>query len=147
MPVSWPRSMAHGGSMRKIVLVLSLLALVGAACSKGSSAPASPSARAPSASPTVDCPDESTGTVFDITMQDNVFIPSCLTAASSQTLRLSNEGTNLHNFSIKGTVVDVDVPPGQVDNLESAGLPAGTYSFFCKYHQQTFGMEGTITVV
>jgi plastocyanin len=41
--------------------------------------------------------------------------------------------------------VDVDVQPGDVFNGESAGLAAGTYPFFCKYHRSV-GMTGTVVV-
>jgi plastocyanin len=83
--------------------------------------------------------------VFKLTQQNTSFHPSCVIAKSSQSISIQNKDAILHNFSITGTSVDVDVQPGHTFNGESAGLAAGTYSFFCKYHR-SFGMVGTVVV-
>jgi plastocyanin len=66
-------------------------------------------------------------------------------ARSEQSISITNEDSVLHNFSIEGTQVDVDIQPGTTFNGESAGLKPGTYPFFCKYHR-TRGMVGVIVV-
>jgi plastocyanin len=100
---------------------------------------------ATSASPSVTCTDESSGSVFNLTMENTSFHPPCVIAKSAQSIHIDNKDGTLHNFTITGTQVDVDVQGGQTFNGESAGLAPGTYSFFCKYHR-SLGMAGTIVV-
>jgi plastocyanin len=79
-------------------------------------------------------------------MKDFQFHPSCFKARSSQSIHIVNEDSALHNFSITGTGIDVDVAGGKDFNGESAGLDPGTYQFFCKYHKSS-GMVGEVTVL
>jgi plastocyanin len=98
--------------------------------------------------PTADCEDATVGGAnVRLRLEDNVFDPPCLVVLGGQNLRLVNEGANLHNFSVEETQVDVDVPTGTNENTEAIGqvVPAGTFTFFCKYHRE-LGMEGDITV-
>jgi plastocyanin len=82
-----------------------------------------------------------------ITMQDNRFDPASLTISVTQAIELSNEGTALHNLTIEGTPVDVDVQPGQSQTLSPPGdaIAPDSYRFFCEYHEAQ-GMEGTMEV-
>ena len=59
-----------------------------------------------------------------------------------------NEGHNLHNFTVVGTDISVDLEPGQSlvwprigDELEPA-----TYTIFCKYHLSV-AMTGKLIVI
>jgi plastocyanin len=49
---------------------------------------------------------------------------------------LKNEGRNLHNFTVVGTSISVDVAPGHRMTWSRLGdhLPPGSYTVFCKYH-------------
>jgi plastocyanin len=82
-----------------------------------------------------------------IAQRDNFFSPACLVVLGGQGLDIANRGANLHNFSIEGTQVDLDVPPGEVTRTEAIGgaVEPGTYTFFCKYHRSQ-GMEGELTI-
>lgn len=76
------------------------------------------------------------------------FDPTSLTIKAGQTVHLSvhNEGQAEHNFSLKEAKVNVDVPAGTDKDLTfTAPATAGTYTFFCEYHQSR-GMKGTIQV-
>ncbi len=129
-----------------------VIGLLAAACGGGGgSNQASPSASAsassspsPSGTP-ANCTDESKGAVFDLTMANTAFSPSCVVTKSAQSIHISNHDSFLHNFTIPGTQVDVDVQPGSDFNGESAGLAPGVYPFLCKYHKAQ-GMTGTIVV-
>lgn len=78
---------------------------------------------------------------------DNVFSPDCLIVLGGQSLKVQNRGTALHNFTVEGTQVDLDVRPGETNRTEAIGtaVEAGSYAFFCKYHR-SLGMEGEITI-
>jgi plastocyanin len=113
----------------------------------GTTSPLSPSPSDPFVS-SADCEDATVGGAnVTLRLEDNVFDPPCLIVLGGQNLRLVNEGANLHNFSVEETQVDVDVPTGTSQSIESIGgiVPAGTFTLFCKYHRD-LGMEGDITV-
>lgn len=80
-------------------------------------------------------------------LHDNEFVPACLTVLGGQGLKLTNHGSLLHNFSVEGSDVSIDVGPGETVRTEAIGgaVPAGTHVFFCEYHRAR-GMEGEITV-
>jgi len=83
--------------------------------------------------------------VLKLTQQNFAFHPSCVIAQSKQSISIANQDSVLHNFTIPGTQVDVDIQPGTTFNGESAGLSPGTYPFFCKFHKSR-GMVGVIVV-
>lgn len=126
-------------------LVAGIVAVVVAACSSGSTAtqspPPSPSAPAPATS------SASGGHVVTIDLEDYRFVPSTFSAPNNATIVLVNKGKTLHNFTITGSPVSVDVQPGQTVTLTPPPSPfaPGTYKFFCKYHQ-ALGMTGTLQV-
>ncbi len=88
------------------------------------------------------------GAVFQLTEDDFEFVPSTFAMRTDQSITIRNEGTTVHNFTIEGTVADVDTPAGEQTALEAIGGAAepGTYNLFCKYHRSQ-GMTGTIFVV
>jgi hypothetical protein len=63
-------------------------------------------------------------------------------------LIIKNYGLYLHNFTVQGTNIDVDVPPGGEVSWPRIGtiLPRGHYFAFCKYHVSA-GMAGEFDVV
>lgn len=142
---------------RLMVVCLVVLAL-GSACGskndQGSSSPSAPVATTPATTPPLvtsppttpaNCNDQTGQALFQLVMQNTSFSPSCVVAKSSQSIKIENKDGILHNFSITGTVIDVDLQPGQTFHGESAGLAPGTYPFFCKYHK-SLGMAGTVIV-
>ncbi len=51
-------------------------------------------------------------------------------------LVVRNEGFNLHNFTVVGTNISIDIPPGQQFRWAHIGghLKPGFYTVFCTYH-------------
>ncbi|MBI4261649.1 MAG: cupredoxin domain-containing protein [Actinobacteria bacterium] len=82
----------------------------------------------------------------EIVLVDNAFQPTAITAAAGQEVVLSNEGQALHNLTIEGTDVDVDVSAGATETEDVLeGLAPGSYDIVCKYHVAE-GMTGTLTI-
>lgn len=152
--------------MKRIVVAVAAIAVLSVACSSGED-PAlsgpdgeniSVATDAPDPTPTSDpgtaapgagsnCTDAaSAGGQADLEMQDFAFAPKCLQISASQGLRVHNEGEALHNWSVEGFGLDIDVEPGQENNTEATGLEAGNYTFFCKYHRDSHSMAGELRV-
>lgn len=87
------------------------------------------------------------GDETDVEVDDFYFSPTVMTgtAGATVTLKLENESSTLHNFSLTDQNIDMDVPASG-DITVSVTLPAsGTAVFFCKYHQGS-GMVGALQV-
>jgi hypothetical protein len=120
--------------------VLALSFLIVAGCSSG----------APAAVPfqkvrTV--PEPRTGP-FVISAIDNHFHDIHLNEhkeiAHGRPISVQSYGLHLHNFTLEGTNISVDIPPG--GRVLIGILPVGHYEAFCKYHVNT-GMRGRFDVV
>ncbi|MEZ4564128.1 MAG: cupredoxin domain-containing protein [Thermomicrobiales bacterium] len=83
-----------------------------------------------------------------IVSHDIYFEPKDITipANTDVTFILPNEGVTLHNFSIPDLGIDVDIAPGETQEVV-VNAPAGTYAFDCNVpgHKEA-GMVGTLTV-
>ncbi len=83
-----------------------------------------------------------------VVSHDIYFDPKEITipANTDVTFILPNEGVTLHNFSIPDLGVDVDIAPGETQEVV-VNAPAGTYAFDCNVpgHKEA-GMVGTLTV-
>jgi hypothetical protein len=60
---------------------------------------------------------------------------------------VKNEGANLHNFTVAGTSISVDLEPGTSLTWTRIGdhLKPGVYHVYCRYHVSV-GMVGTFFV-
>jgi hypothetical protein len=69
------------------------------------------------------------------------------TIAANRPFEVKNEGYNLHNFSVIGTSISIDIPPGGHFRWSHIGahLKPGTYQVVCTYHAY-LGMVGQFTV-
>jgi hypothetical protein len=67
--------------------------------------------------------------------------------ASRRPFVVKNEGHNLHNFTVVGTLISIDIPPGHQFRWAHIGdhLRPGFYQVFCKYHAY-LGMTGNFYV-
>jgi plastocyanin len=96
-----------------------------------------------------DCSEASAaeGAPVGVTMMDTFFEPPCIAVSSTQTITLTNAGNLEHNFTVADGDIDIDVEPGEDQSTDEIGtdLAAGTYRFFCKYHEAQ-GMVGTLVV-
>jgi plastocyanin len=105
--------------MKRLAIVLSAVALLGAACGGGGGE-----------------------TTDAVSMVDNEFQPSEFTAASD-TLSVTNDGQALHSFTVADAGIDQDVQPGESADIDLSGAQAGTHDLSCKYHPE---MTGSITI-
>jgi plastocyanin len=80
-----------------------------------------------------------------VTQANYSFTPSTFSVASGDTITVKNSTPSTpHTFTIDGENVDVTVSPATSQDVK-IDLPAGTYPFFCRFHQAS-GMTGTLTV-
>jgi plastocyanin len=129
--------------MRKsIVGLVALTALVGTACSSGGGGSSSSASGGGCTAATAT--DLTGDNPFTVTMKDLAFHPSCFSAKNNSTIKLENQDTVNHTFTIIGTGVDVLVPAGQTLTKPGANLAPATYQFHCTIHTQ---MTGTLIVV
>jgi plastocyanin len=87
--------------------------------------------------------DVSGMTSLEVEADNFYFKPTVLkgTAGQHLTIRIKNETSTEHNFTVASQNVDKDIEDGKEVTL-SVTLPStGTISFFCKYHK-TKGMAG-----
>ena len=139
---------------------LIVLALLLAACAEETAAPplsGSPTPEAtfaeetPSPEPPTEaeCVDATASGKAEVSIRlvDDEFVPACLTVLGGQGIKLANRGGSVHNFSVEGSDVDIDVPPGETVRTEpiAGAVEAGEHAFFCEYHRSR-GMEGQITI-
>jgi plastocyanin len=67
-----------------------------------------------------------------------------LTSGTSYRVEVTNDDSVEHNFTFAEASADQDVAGGENATVSFTAPAAGSYEFFCKYHQQ--GMRGTVTV-
>jgi cyclophilin family peptidyl-prolyl cis-trans isomerase/plastocyanin len=102
------------------------------------------------AAPTVSLPPTDQ-TIVELDAKDIAFVPTEITVDAEDlpvTIRMTNSGAALHNFTIDALNIDVDVNPGEtVDVVIPAGTAPGTYDFYCNVpgHKEA-GMVGTLVV-
>jgi plastocyanin len=144
--------------VRRTLLGIAMLALVGAAaCSKNTVTPSgsgsSPTAST-SSSPTTEpitkkgTKDVTSGVQFTLEADNDgttayYFDPTFLKAKPGEkiTVQLENKGSVEHNFSITALGINIDLAVG-AKVTKTFTLPAtGDVQFFCEYHH-AFGMRG-----
>jgi plastocyanin len=67
-----------------------------------------------------------------------------LTSGTSYRVEVTNDDSVQHNFTFAEASADQDVAGGENATVTFTAPAAGSYEFFCKFHQQ--GMRGTVTV-
>jgi plastocyanin len=67
--------------------------------------------------------------------------------SGSRPFVVKNEGSNLHNFTVVGTNISIDIRPGHQFRWSRLGshLKPGSYLVVCKYHAY-LGMTGAFRV-
>jgi plastocyanin len=88
-----------------------------------------------------------TGGSIAVEAKDNAFAPKSLTAkAGDITIDVKDTGQAPHTFTISELSADSgNINAGASATVTLKGVQAGTYKFFCKYHE-ALGMTGTLTV-
>ena len=147
-----------GGVTRSAALAATLI--VAAACnsSAGGSATPTPGASAPAVVPTASATTataSATGAPVGTPLEVLDFTLSPLTvvvAGPDVALAVSNAGPTVHNVTIRDAAgvslgATRDLREGEVDTLEAAALPAGTYILFCSLPgHESLGIKGTLEV-
>jgi plastocyanin len=67
-----------------------------------------------------------------------------LTSGTGYRVEVTNDDSVQHNFTFAEASADQDVAGGENATVTFTAPAAGSYEFFCKFHQQ--GMRGTVTV-
>jgi uncharacterized cupredoxin-like copper-binding protein len=84
----------------------------------------------------------------EVVSHDIFFDPEevAIPADTDVTVTLPNEGVTPHNFSIDALGIDVDLAPGETQEV-IINAPAGTYEYYCNVPgHKPAGMVGTLTV-
>jgi plastocyanin len=84
------------------------------------------------------------GASVTVTAADFSFDPETITAATGDTIELSNEGESPHNLQAEEAGIDEDVDPGKTVSIDLADVEPGTYDFICKFHPDD--MKGTLEI-
>jgi plastocyanin len=83
----------------------------------------------------------------EIDMYDDYFKGKTISgkAGSTVKIKLTNDGSNQHNFKIDSQVkqADADVKPGATATVSVTIPKSGTLQFYCEYHKG-LGMTGTV---
>ena len=78
-----------------------------------------------------------------LVMVDDAFQPQAWEVREG-TYTVENRGQALHNLTVEGADIDIDVQPGDSQEVE-IGLDPGEYEMVCEYHIAQ-GMTGTLVV-
>jgi plastocyanin len=127
--------------MRKILILLGSVAVFVAGC--GGSSSSTPVKL--SGNTTNKGTKDLAGTSVDLEQDDFYFNPSFIkggTPGATITVHLKNTGKNPHNFTVKSQNIDKTVDPGGTADVQLALPQSGATEFFCKFHQQSNGMQG-----
>jgi len=122
--------------MRRLAVILMVLAALAVGCSsskKNSSAATS---------------SGGTNGAVQLETHDYSFSPATLQATAGKAVKvtITNKGTVEHNFSITSLHVSKDIEDGKSVTVTFTPTQSGTLEFFCKYHVDSNGMKGSITV-
>ena len=139
--------------MRKLVILVAVLALFGTACGsdKNDAATTDTTTAASSVLP-AGTPDHGTAQAkegMEVELDNFYFGPTVIKATPGQafTVALVNDGEAPHTFTIDSLGIDVTLSPEQRMNVTiNAPATAGTVPFYCKFHQASNKMQGALVV-
>jgi plastocyanin len=137
--------------MTRILFALCLAASV-AACEDDDDFGGTTDGGLPPPTPRIDAATPQPGTVHEIGMQNDRFMPANMTIRAGDTVRWTNGEDELHtvtsgpgsNDPNAGALFDEQLPD-QGSSFAFRFQTAGTYPYFCRVHE-LMGMTGTITV-
>jgi plastocyanin len=78
---------------------------------------------------------------------DFYFSPTVLTGSAGQqlTIHLENKGTFPHTFTIDDQNIDVELQPGDEQDVQVTFASSGAVEFYCRFHH-SMGMAGELLV-
>lgn len=114
---------------KRLAILLATVALLGTACGNAANDAA---AQAQTISLTA----------FDFYFEDTALL---MEPGASVTLKFTNNGDNLHSFTLSDWGIEVEADGGEtVDTTFTVPETPGSYDFLCKYHPDE--MQGTVSV-
>jgi plastocyanin len=128
--------------MRKILILLGAVAVFVAGCGGGSSSTPVKLSGDTTNKGTKDL----SGTEIEVEQDDFYFNPTFIkggTPGATITVHLKNGGKNPHNFTISAQGIDETVEAGATKDVSVTLPQSGATAFFCKFHQQSNGMQGS----
>jgi len=128
--------------MRRLVVTLSLVALLAVGCGGGSSSPPVSLAGSTNNHGTKSAKDDMT------VVADNFsFSPTFITASPGQkfTVQLKNDSNARHTFTSPTMAVDLELAPGNSRTVTLTAPTTGSVEFHCRFHQSQ-GMQGAVYV-
>lgn len=125
---------------KALVCGFAVLALVAGAC--GGDDGGEEETTAPAAEEEAPEEEEAAG-AGAVTAANFAFDPTELTAAAGDSIEFTNEDDTVHSFTIDKSDVDEDAQGGASTTVDLSSLDAGSYDFYCKYHES---MTGTLEV-
>jgi hypothetical protein len=140
-----------GASRRlKLAILVAASATSLAACSSDDPV-RSPSTFSPRPIVVVTTPPSTTGPYVSVAVDNHfhdIHPSDPPSIGEDRPFEVKNEGHNLHNFTVVGTGISVDLEPGQSLLWPRIGdeLEPGTYTIFCKYHLSV-AMTGKLIVI
>ena len=138
--------------MRKLVILLAVVALFGASCGDDDDTATTDTTTAASSVLPAGTPDHGTAKATDgmeVELDNFYFGPTVIEATAGQTFKveLFNEGGAPHTFTIDSLDVDVTLAPEErMEVTITAPGTAGTVAFYCKFHQTSSKMQGVLVV-
>lgn len=136
--------------MRKLVVLVAVVALLTAGCGGGGSGESSKPASAPVslAGQTTNHGTKTASGTLEVELDDFYFGPTFIKATPGQrvTLELKNEGKATHTFTTTDLGdVDEQMAPGQSRMVTVTAPQSGNGVFFCRFHRGQ-GMQGAVFV-
>ncbi len=140
--------------MRKLVILMMAVVLLGVGCGDDDDDAASPTDTTAGASAVLPAgtPDHGTAEAEDgmeVELDDFYFGPTVIEATPGQAfeVELFNEGAAPHTFTIDSLSIDQRLDPGARMNITiTAPAATGTVQFYCKFHQASSKMQGALVV-
>jgi hypothetical protein len=132
-----------------VVVILAGSTALGAACS-GRTSPESSPAFSPRPVVVITTPPSTTGPYVSVAVDNHfhdIHPSDPPSIQQDRPFEVKNEGANLHNFTVAGTSISVDLEPGASLSWARIGdhLKPGFYHVYCRYHVSV-GMVGTFFV-
>ena len=124
--------------MKKILLSITLLALMGQGCF------ASPSTKPVSPSPTTPSQPNIQGLIYNVDLKDMKFQPNNFTVKKGTKIVFVNRDSVAHNVTADNKEFDSgNIQPGQSYTLDTLSLSTGSHPYSCTIHPS---MKGTLII-
>jgi plastocyanin len=141
--------------MRKILVVLAIVSMVAVGCGNDSNEAAEPTTTSSASGSGGATPVSLSGSVNDhgttalagkeleVELDNFYFEPTFVkaTAGAKLSVKLKNEGSAEHTFTIDSLGIDEDLQPDAEKTIEITLPSSGTVNYYCRFHRAS-GMQG-----